>query len=262
MKGASSSITALSAFSYISWFHSLNLLTCYLTQWIKIQNQKFVHRKMHDISAFNLGHARFEVLAVFSSTILSQLGALFLMKEALERIIEAPEIHTGRLMLGAFTCFTSQLIIASLAPSSALNHVFEVSTSSWLQEHTADVSHSLCSVFPPLSTYLLPRINPLVLLSTVSMALIFILDLIIEINSAHRADSFIALSLAIMIMGTMYPMTAYTGKILLQTTPTHILPQLDRYLREALTIDGVLEFKNEHFWTVSFGKLVSRFMTH
>lgn len=29
-----------------------------------------------------------------------------------------------------------------------------------------------------------------------------------------------------------------------------------RYLREALTIDGVLEFKNEHFWTVSFGRLV------
>ena len=70
------------------------------------------------------------------------------------------------------------------------------------------------------------------------------------------SDSFVSMILAFVVIGTMYPMSLYTGKILLQTTPTHILPQLDRYLREALTIDGVLEFKNEHFWTVSFGKLV------
>ena len=54
----------------------------------------------------------------------------------------------------------------------------------------------------------------------------------------------------------MHPLTSYAGRVLLQTTPAHLVPQLDRMLREALTIDGVLEFKNEHFWTVSFGKLV------
>lgn len=35
--------------------------------------------------------------------------------------------------------------------------------------------------------------------------------------------------------------------------------QLNRCLREALNIDGVLEFRNERFWTKSFGKLVSIF---
>ncbi|XP_059096183.1 zinc transporter 6-like isoform X1 [Tigriopus californicus] len=252
---SSSNSLALSAVNYLSWFHSLNLLTCYLTQWIKIQNQKFVHRKLHDISAFNLGHARFEVLAVFSTTILSQLGALFLMKEALERVLESPEVHTGRLMMGAFVSLSNQMLISLLAPSTALNHVFEVSSSSWIQEHTADIAHTVCSAFPPLSAYLLPRINPMVLLSSISFVAIFVLDLMIEINSAHRADSLIALILALLMMGSMFPLTLYTGRILLQTTPTHILPQLDRYLREALTIDGVLEFKNEHFWTVSFGRL-------
>ena len=70
-------------------------------------------------------------------------------------------------------------------------------------------------------------------------------------------DCVIAMVIAFMTIGTMYPLSLYTGKILLQTTPSHVLPQLERYLREALTIDGVLEFKHEHFWTVSFGKLVS-----
>ncbi|CAG2066773.1 unnamed protein product, partial [Timema podura] len=40
-----------------------------------------------------------------------------------------------------------------------------------------------------------------------------------------------------------------------QTTPSHIVGQLDKCLRETLTFDGVLEFRNEHFWTLSFGKL-------
>lgn len=35
--------------------------------------------------------------------------------------------------------------------------------------------------------------------------------------------------------------------------------QLDKCLRDALIIDGVLEFKNEKFWTQSFGKLVNKF---
>ena len=71
-------------------------------------------------------------------------------------------------MVGAVVCLASQLAMTYLAPSSALNHVFDVSSSSWLQEHTADIAHSVWSVFPPLSAYLLPRINPLALLSALS----------------------------------------------------------------------------------------------
>lgn len=54
----------------------------------------------------------------------------------------------------------------------------------------------------------------------------------------------------------MTPFAVYTGKILLQTTPSHLITQLDKSLREASTLDGVLEFRDEHFWTLSFGVLV------
>jgi len=53
--------------------------------------------------------------------------------------------------------------------------------------------------------------------------------------------------------GSLY----FAGQILLQTTPSHVLGQLDKCLREACTLDGVLEFRNEHFWTLGFGKMVS-----
>ena len=35
-----------------------------------------------------------------------------------------------------------------------------------------------------------------------------------------------------------------------QTIPPHVIGQLDKCLREASTLDGVLEFRHEHFWTV------------
>lgn len=41
----------------------------------------------------------------------------------------------------------------------------------------------------------------------------------------------------------------------MQTTPGHLLGQLDKCLREASTLDGVLEFRHELFWTLSFGTL-------
>lgn len=42
----------------------------------------------------------------------------------------------------------------------------------------------------------------------------------------------------------------------LKTSPSHVLSQLDKCIREASTLDGVLEVTNEHFWQLSFGQLV------
>ena len=91
----------MTAYTYVSWFHCLNLLTCYLTQWIRGQSERLSRRKSQEteqwsgeVGAFSLGYGRFEVLAVFASTILAQLGAMFIVKESLERVVEAPEIHT------------------------------------------------------------------------------------------------------------------------------------------------------------------------
>lgn len=85
-------------------------------------------------------------------------------------------------MIGAIACLFSQLTTTYLAPTTALNHVIEVASSSWIQEHTADITQSICSLFPPLSAYLLPRINPLALLSILGFGGIFLMDVIIEIK--------------------------------------------------------------------------------
>jgi zinc transporter 6 len=91
---------SLSAFNGVTWFHVMSLLTCYLTVFVKTQNQRPIRNVAGlsqaapvTIDAYSLGYARLEVLAVFSATVLSQLGAVFVVKESLERMLDPPEIH-------------------------------------------------------------------------------------------------------------------------------------------------------------------------
>ena len=68
--------------------------------------------------------------------------------------------------------------------------------------------------------------------------------------------------IALVSVLTLMPIASYTGRILLQTAPPHLGTQLDTSLREiAAHTDGLLEFRNEHFWTLSFRKMVSSHYT-
>lgn len=237
---------ALTAFAFILIFDILCLLTCLLSVWVQGQQPSEV---------FSFGYERLEVLAVFSCTMLALLGAFFIMKESVEGLLFPPEVHTGRLLVG--TCFgvVVHLSVVYSMQSRAFNHVIDASSSSWLQEHVTDMSESLCSVVPGLSKLLLPRINPFSLIGFACSVALVLTYFLIDNQQYYVSDPWAAISIALMIFGTMFPMSAYTGKILLQTTPSHILGQLDKVLREASTLDGVLEFRHEHFWTLSFGSL-------
>ncbi|KAJ8366112.1 hypothetical protein SKAU_G00149430 [Synaphobranchus kaupii] len=128
-------------------------------------------------------------------------------------------------------------------------------SSSLLQEHVADLSRSLCGMVPGLSSVLLPRMNPFILIDLAGALALCITYALIEINDYSAVDTASAVAIALMTFSTMYPMSLYSGKVLLQTTPSHVIGQLDKLLREVSTLDGVLEVRNEHFWTIGFGSL-------
>ncbi|KAK6180643.1 hypothetical protein SNE40_008652 [Patella caerulea] len=207
------------------------------------------------LAVLHFSYERFEVLAVFASTMLAQLGSFFILKESVEALLQQPEIHTGRLLVGGVFACSVHLVVTFGVKNRAMNHIVAASSSSWLQEHMADMSESLCSVVPGLRKLLLPRINPFVLIALTGGVSLFVTYVLIDTKLYYSADTWAAVGIAIMMFGTMAPMSIYTAKILLQTTPSHILGQLDKVLREASTLDGVLEFRQEHFWTLSFGTL-------
>lgn len=237
---------ALTAYTYLTIYDIFSLLICLLSLWVQMQKPS---------PSYSFGYERFEVLAVFASTMLAQLGALFIIKESIERLMIPPEIHTGRLLIGTVFAFFLHMFVTYSINNKAINHTVDASSSSWLQEHVSDMSESVCHIVPGLSKLLLPRINPFALIGCTGAIALILTYILVDTKSYYSADTWAAMAIAIKTCGTMFPMSVYTGKILLQTAPSHILGQLDKVLREASTLDGVLEFRHEHFWTLSFGTL-------
>ncbi|XP_020772666.2 LOW QUALITY PROTEIN: zinc transporter 6 [Boleophthalmus pectinirostris] len=243
---SSTNSMALTAYTYLTIFDLFSLITCLISSWVSMKKPSQV---------YSFGFERLEVLAVFASTVLVQLGAMFILKESVERFMEQPEVHTGRLLVGTFVALFFNLLTLLSVRNKPFAYVSEAASSSWLQEHVADLSRSLCGIIPGLSSVLLPRMNPFVLINMAGALSLCITYMLIEINNYNAVDTASAMAIALMTFGTMYPMSVYSGKVLLQTTPSHIIGQLDKLLREVSTLDGVLEVRNEHFWTVGFGSL-------
>ncbi|XP_036190825.1 zinc transporter 6 isoform X2 [Myotis myotis] len=221
---SSTNSIALTAYTYLTIFDLFSLMTCLISYWVMMRKPSPV---------YSFGFERLEVLAVFASTVLAQLGALFILKESVERFLEQPEIHTGRLLVGTFVALSFNLFTMLSIRNKPFAYVSEAASTSWLQEHVADLSRSVCGIIPGLSSVFLPRMNPFVLIDLAGAFALCITYMLIEINNYFAVDTASAIAIALMTFGTMYPMSVYSGKVLLQTTPPHVIGQLDKLLREA-----------------------------
>ncbi|XP_007969204.1 zinc transporter 6 isoform X8 [Chlorocebus sabaeus] len=221
---SSTNSIALTAYTYLTIFDLFSLMTCLISYWVTMRKPSPV---------YSFGFERLEVLAVFASTVLAQLGALFILKESAERFLEQPEIHTGRLLVGTFVALSFNLFTMLSIRNKPFAYVSEAASTSWLQEHVADLSRSLCGIIPGLSSIFLPRMNPFVLIDLAGAFALCITYMLIEINNYFAVDTVSAIAIALMTFGTMYPMSVYSGKVLLQTTPPHVIGQLDKLIREA-----------------------------
>ncbi|XP_037261525.1 zinc transporter 6 isoform X2 [Falco biarmicus] len=216
---SSTNSIALTAYTYLTIFDLFSLVTCLISYWVMMKKPSPVY----------------------------SFGA--------ERFLEQPEIHTGRLLVGTFVALFFNLLTMLTIRNKPFAYVSEAASTSWLQEHVADLSRSICGIIPGLSSIFLPRMNPFVLIDIAGALALCITYMLIEINNYFAVDTASAIAIALMTFGTMYPMSVYSGKVLLQTTPPHVIGQLDKLLREVSTLDGVLEVRNEHFWTLGFGTL-------
>ncbi|KAL9953096.1 hypothetical protein ACROYT_G040456 [Oculina patagonica] len=237
---------ALTSFSYLTIFDLLSLLTCLLSLWVSLQKPS---------STFSFGYERFEVLAVFTTTVLVMFGGLFIVKESTERLLMPPEVITDNLLPVTAVGLFLHLLVTYGVTNKPFNLVSKAASSNWLQDAVNDFGHSICGFAPFLGKVLVQRFNPIALLGMAGAALVLTTDALINYNGSFIADSFCAIVTAVMMWATMLPLSIYSGQILLQTCPTEIMSQIDKCLREASTLDGVLEFRDEHFWTVSFGRM-------
>uniref|UniRef100_A0A4W6BRJ0 Solute carrier family 30 member 6 n=1 Tax=Lates calcarifer TaxID=8187 RepID=A0A4W6BRJ0_LATCA len=239
---SSTNSMALTAYTYLTIFDLFSLITCLISSWVTMKKPSQV---------YSFGNCYTVLLTLYFKI------SLHWLKVFVSTFLQTHSVSlcSGRLLVGTFVALFFNLLTLLSVRNKPFAYVSEAASSSWLQEHVADLSRSLCGIIPGLSSVLLPRMNPFVLINMAGALSLCITYMLIEINNYNAVDTASAVAIALMTFGTMYPMSVYSGKVLLQTTPSHIIGQLDKLLREVSTLDGVLEVRNEHFWTVGFGSL-------
>uniref|UniRef100_A0A3B5A2C1 Solute carrier family 30 member 6 n=1 Tax=Stegastes partitus TaxID=144197 RepID=A0A3B5A2C1_9TELE len=244
---SSTNSMALTAYTYLTIFDLFSLITCLISSWVTMKKPSQRSLLQDECDWCNRPSLLDVLLNVLAMLPTANLQAINILKHHFFRF--------GRLLVGTFVALFFNLLTLLSVRNKPFAYVSEAASSSWLQEHVADLSRSLCGIIPGLSSVLLPRMNPFVLINVAGALSLCITYMLIEINNYNAVDTASAVAIALMTFGTMYPMSVYSGKVLLQTTPSHVIGQLDKLLREVSTLDGVLEVRNEHFWTVGFGSL-------
>ncbi|XP_075243318.1 zinc transporter 6-A-like [Convolutriloba macropyga] len=234
---------------FLAIFDFSSLITSIVSVWVSRQPTS---------STFSFGYARCEVLSVFSSSMLAMLGCFIVFKESIEHILvpHSDEVlEPGLILLGTVMTLPYHLFVTYGIKNPAMSYVITAAPSSWLQEHVADVSRALCAIVPGLDKLLLPRINSVVLLGLSCATMLLGSTFLVNVSSYMILDTISAAFISFIMFATMLPLSLYSGKILVQTTPSHVVGQLEKTLREVSTLDGVLEFRKEHFWTIGFNNL-------
>ncbi|KAG8182101.1 hypothetical protein JTE90_018373 [Oedothorax gibbosus] len=238
---------SLLSYTYLTFFDSLCLCICALSIWVEQKKPN---------SHYTFGYERFEVLALFLSTTFTFISSIFIIRKSIWRWIQKAQIHTGLLIPGIILSFCCHMLVTYCMKNKGLNLVICASDSSWLQDRISSLYQSLSRVFsgPVQTTW--PRINPFVLVGFVAGGILVFAAFLIDIFDYQSADAIAGIAISVLICFTMYPLSTYSGKVLLQGTPPHVKDLLDKCLREMSTLDGVLEFRNEHFWLLGFDKIV------
>ncbi|XP_015112002.1 zinc transporter 6 isoform X2 [Diachasma alloeum] len=246
---------ALNAYVNTVFFNLLSLSVCLVSIWVSRKTpatEKFAeswnkssgtslghpNKSNHvvidqTVSLSCLGPEKYEVLALLVSSCLVLFGGSLISMEIFLRVSDQPSVHTGRLGLGALLGLLAHLGTILVYPDAGLNHV-------------------VCMALP-CATF--RECNPILAANILSAVVLCVAHSVIHIWELYVADTAAAFAVIGLTTTAMLPLAFYTLCLILQKVPHHMIEQLDKCLREALDIDGVLEFRNERFWTKSFGKL-------
>eukprot|EP01116_Phalansterium_solitarium_P003904 TRINITY_DN14747_c0_g1_i1.p1 TRINITY_DN14747_c0_g1~~TRINITY_DN14747_c0_g1_i1.p1 ORF type:complete len:344 (+),score=93.62 TRINITY_DN14747_c0_g1_i1:118-1149(+) len=216
-------------------FHSAFDLLCLVTSLAAILLAKHKPTK-----SFSYGYSRFEILSSFSNGTFLMFIAMFLTFEALHRFVEPVEIERDEL--------ATVLTVTVLGLVVRLIGVLFFRQYGWAlvraeTRHMGAHQENLASVMT------------LIVLDACSYVAVICSTWLLHWGWSS-ADQVVTIGVVVLMYRTGYPIIKRTAAVLLQTTPSTIKDQLQKALREAATLDGVLEYRNEHFWTQAPGEFV------
>ncbi|KAH6938893.1 hypothetical protein HPB50_014680 [Hyalomma asiaticum] len=202
---------------------------------------------------FPFGYGRVEVLSGFMNGLFLVVIAFMVFSEAITRLFDPPQIKTERLLTVSVAGLIVNLIgiivfrhthSHSHARDNCSGHTFLYKNKGTFSE-LADVM-SYCKFF---FICLLAGVFLHILADTLGSVGVIVSSLLIDQFGLLVADPLCSVFIAVLIFVSVLPLLKHSSMILVLRTPCQLEgKKLPSVLSKVLKIEGVLSYRNEHFW--------------
>ncbi|KAG0279295.1 putative zinc transporter msc2 [Linnemannia exigua] len=188
---------------------------------------------------FSYGYNRIETLSGFSNGIFLSLISIFIVIEAIERLVHPPEMNTHRLLLVSFLGF-----VVNMIGIFAFNHGHAHHGHSHGHDHGHGHGHdhghghnaNMQGVFLHIMADTLGSVG--VIIST----------LLIDWFGWTGFDPIASMFIAILIFLSVIPLIKDSAAVLMLEVPDHNLGSIEHALQELTNISGVTSYSCARFW--------------
>eukprot|EP01135_Chromosphaera_perkinsii_P001639 Nk52_evm16s208 gene=Nk52_evmTU16s208 len=205
---------------------------------------------------FSYGYGRAEILGGFVNAVLLVFVAFFVLTEALERLLEPPEVKTDRLFLVSVLGFLVNIVGI---------FVFQHGGSMGGHGHSHDHDHGHGHGHGHSghghshgggegSNQIMKGVFLHVLADTLGSVGVIISSLLIEYFGWMKADPICSLFIAVMIGLSVLPLLRDSTQVLLQRSPVDLDDRILNALQQVHSLEGVVKVQEPHFWTLCTGK--------
>ncbi|XP_049518384.1 zinc transporter 5-like isoform X1 [Dermacentor silvarum] len=193
---------------------------------------------------FPFGYGRVEVLSGFMNGLFLVVIAFMVFSEAITRLFDPPQIKTERLL----TVSVAGLIV-NLIGIVAFRHTHSHSHgASHSQSHAHSHAHSHGHSHMGANTNL-QGVFLHILADTLGSVGVIVSSLLIDQFGLLVADPLCSVFIAVLIFVSVLPLLKHSSMILVLRTPCQLEgKKLPSVLSKVLKIEGVLSYRNEHFW--------------
>ncbi|CAH2094280.1 unnamed protein product [Euphydryas editha] len=203
---------------------------------------------------YSYGYARAEVLAGFVNGLFLLFISFFIMKEAVERAIEPPEVKHERLLVVSILGFLVNLVgIYAFHHGHGHGHGGHGhSHGGHGHSHNHNHGHSHDDIEAPTGagSAIMRGVFLHVLADTLGSVGVIISAILMQLFGWMRADPICSMAIALLIAASVFPLVMDSGGVLLQRTPATLERALPNLYTRVVGLAGVHAVQEPHFWTL------------
>eukprot|EP01126_Amoeba_proteus_P034241 TRINITY_DN3402_c0_g1_i16.p1 TRINITY_DN3402_c0_g1~~TRINITY_DN3402_c0_g1_i16.p1 ORF type:complete len:240 (+),score=45.69 TRINITY_DN3402_c0_g1_i16:457-1176(+) len=191
---------------------------------------------------YSYGFERFELLMAFSCACIMLFTGLYMLFEGVEFLLEG---------------ITGNVKVVPVMVMSFIGCIVHLCSMLFYRDSISIRSESLVQ---SSDRFDLQKLLQQHLLNIGASFSVFLSSWVVLTTGWNWVDPLVSCLNACFLLHKAFPGAIASGRVLLQSIPVSIKSIIEQNLRDALTVDGVLEIYKTHFWTNSPGVFVGSFI--